>query len=345
MLLLAVGCFKPDYGEGRPCATGGECPGDLVCQQPEAICVESEREGPPPRTGQTVILPESADFGSVVVGTSSATVEFQLVATGETDPVEVVVDGDFTVDFDECSGLELIEGQVCKVGVRFEPTVAGQASGELLGVVGRAPIAGAGLAPGALVLSPATVDFGDVETGSSSGEVLLDLTNMGGETLTNLAIDLGNSTAFAVSSNACGDIAAAETCQIGVTFAPSVGDTGANVASLLATADSVAGPVAAATSLGGFGELATYTVTVSVSSDFPNERVVAPSIGIDCDNDGMPVCSADVLTGTSVTFNRILTFSDDFAWLGACQGAGSSGNCTITIDSQTAVSGAFISLL
>ncbi len=158
-----------------------------------------------PRDGKTVILPASADFGAVVVGTTSAVLEFQLVATGDTDPLKIDLVGDFALVSDGCSGLEMIEGT----------------------------------------------------TGAQSNAVDVELKNLGGETLTDVVVELGDTTAFSSASNDCIDLAPDSTCTIGVVFSPTANDTGASVASLIASADSAAGPVAAATSLGGFGELVT----------------------------------------------------------------------------------------
>ena len=338
------GCFDPDYPEGRACAENNECPGNLVCQLPDLVCV-SAASGPPADTGQTVILPSSADFGPVVIGVSSAALEFQLVSTGNITKPTVTVSGPFAITADDCGDKDLIEGQICTVSVRFEPDAAGASGGMLTGVGGDAPMSGVGLVAGALVFTPATIEFPEITTGMMSAESLVTLANTGGEELADVTVALESSDTFSISSTTCPAVlAAGAECDVGVTFEASNAQAGAHVTSLSASALGATGTLQAAASLSGSAVLVTYPVTVAVNSGFDGDRIVVADHGIDCNKDGLSVCMASIPTGTVVLFERVNASGQNFVWLGDCQGLGMVASCTLTIEAQTAVSGTFFTI-
>src|SRR5438309_4683389 len=83
-------------------------------------------------------------------------------------------------------------------------------------------ITAAGAAIGPVTFSPAGLDFGSADVGTTSSEQTIDVTNSGTDPLVISSVDIGgiNPGSFQISSPCSGTLAAGSTCTIGVQFAP-----------------------------------------------------------------------------------------------------------------------------
>jgi sugar lactone lactonase YvrE len=208
------------------------------------------------------LTPAAADFGSITVGSATSSQTFTLANTGTTplDVTSVTIGGanpdSFQVVGGNCvtghisivrsaSRLPLVRGRAnpsdvpplpagstCTTVVVFSPTTAGSLTGTLT-IVDQAgtqtsTLTGTGVAPTpppapVATLTPATLNFNSVTTGSSSAAQKFTLSNTGSAALSITSISLGgtNATSFVVGTNTCGTtLAAGSSCIIPVTFTP-----------------------------------------------------------------------------------------------------------------------------
>jgi hypothetical protein len=178
------------------------------------------------------ITPTPYDFGSRVVGTSSAGSLFTVVNTGgvSTAALATSIGGgsfaDFAITSDSCAGVQLATGAFCQVSITFTPTSTG-AKAATLDVTGAgdvtASLAGIGLAPARLVVTPSTLAYGNVVVGSSV-MFAVQIDNTGGATSGAIATSLqgADPSQFSLGSDGCEGVAlaAGATCTFFVSFSP-----------------------------------------------------------------------------------------------------------------------------
>jgi hypothetical protein len=204
---------------------------------------------------QPSLAPVGVDFGSVQVGSASSVVDVTLsnavgggtlsfwrfgIASSSANP------GDFWVaPGGTCStAVPLAPGDSCTVRVRFNPTDVGTRSGKLSFWVntpgGRidAPLTGAALPAPQPELSPAAVDFGNVDLGFVSDVVDVTLSNAGGGTLSFWRFGIASSSVnpndfWVAPGGTCATavpLAPGESCTVRVRFNPT--DSGVRSAKL-----------------------------------------------------------------------------------------------------------------
>src|SRR5712692_5076596 len=205
---------------------------------------------PPPKV---TLSATSLSFGNQLLGTTSAAKTVTLTNSGGATLTisSITVTGDFA-QINTC-GTSVAAGANCTISVTFTPTTTGTRSGTL-SITDNArnspqavALSGTGTPP--VTFSPASVSFGSVVVGSSSGTTNVQLTNSGSSTLniTSITLTGTDTTQFALvaptsGSPACSfgasSITAGSSCFFGVKFAPT--STGAKSASV-SVADNAAG--------------------------------------------------------------------------------------------------------
>ena len=254
---------------------------------------------------------------------------------------------DFIVDpAGTCKTGSLAAGQNCTLIVKFSPTAPGARTGSLTiahnAAASPATIAlkGNGLATikPAATLSPASLDFGNVQVGTSSALQSVTLHNGGGKVLTITAIQQTGSSEF-VRGGTClaGQVAAGSSCTIDVTFTPS---------SALATAKT-----AAITVVDDAGDIANSQQTLNLSGIGTSGVIAAPSIApasLDFGSQGLNTSSTtkistitngsstDVLSITALTIigSDAADFAMDVATVNACSTTTPvppSGSCDVVV--------------
>ena len=180
---------------------------------------------------------DTLDFGAVEVGASaqkSVTLTNDVFLDVTFQAPEINGTADFSVADDGCSAALGFRGG-CEITVEFAPSVEGDAEPTTLivpftdadGVTQTVEVAlvGSGtLVPTPnLVLDPATVDFGPVETGAT-GDATLSVSNSGSADLTISAVATTDTldAPFAITGEDCTGavLAAGEACTVSLSFAP-----------------------------------------------------------------------------------------------------------------------------
>jgi uncharacterized repeat protein (TIGR01451 family) len=221
-------------------------------------------------------------FGNQALGgtTASQTVTLSNTGTGALSVTSALIGGSNAGDFgrglDTCTGVSVAPGSSCSVSVSFTPTVRGARSATLRFTdnAGDSPqdlaLSGSGVAPVAQ-LSVTSIDFGNVEIGTTSAHRRLTITNTGdaGQSLflSSETITGTDRTEFDVVSDTCvlNFIAAGSSCTIDLTFTPSA--AGLRSATFTISDNAVNSPQTV--SLTGTGVTPTADLAVSISAS-PN---------------------------------------------------------------------------
>ncbi len=194
----------------------------------------------------------SLGFGTVVVGTLSATKQATVKNTGAA-PLTL---GSFTtggiapLDFKRSGSckpaLSLAPNTTCTVRYAFQPTATGTRRARLT-IASDASngnlvlaLAGTGAATGApaVTLSAATLDFGNQSVGVASAVHRLTLKNTGSDTLALSGI--GSTAPFSTTHNCGTAVAPGGSCRLSVVFTPTA--TGAATGSLTITSNAASSP-------------------------------------------------------------------------------------------------------
>jgi hypothetical protein len=188
--------------------------------------------------GSLTLTGAATDFGTVAVGAASApALVFTLTNPGASDTSTVTVatsDPQFVITSNACNGVPLAAGKTCNVSVVFKPSAAGPASANLsASATGTAsatlPIKGLATGAAALTLTPPTLDFGTTGVNVPTAPQTFTVTNTGGNATGALTVikkdstsSTGGGTQF-TSTTTCGAaLAPGATCNIVVTYAPTI---------------------------------------------------------------------------------------------------------------------------
>jgi hypothetical protein len=184
--------------------------------------------------------PNSAAFGSIVVGQTSSTQAITVTNSGGGAASGISFSNpngaEFLVTSNTC-GTSLNAGSSCTFNLAYKPSGVGADNVTLTinytGGSTSVAMSGTGTAPPAASLSasPTSIPFGNVTVGSSSSPQTVTVTNNGGATANGIALTNSNSGRFAVSGNNCGTtLAAGSSCSLNVTYTPT--GTGNDVGNL-----------------------------------------------------------------------------------------------------------------
>ena len=275
-------------------------------------------------TAPTVsISPASLAFGDVAPG-SSATLALTLSNT-DTTAVDVTV-GAFPAGFDRLNGTcgtSLASGSTCTIGVEFAPIDPGSYGGTVVISGFTVTLSGTGFSAPIATVTPASIAFGDVLTGSTA-TTDLTMSNTGNAALDGIAVGtLGDG--FSRQGGTCDvSLAAGASCTITVEFAPTT-----------------------AQFYGGTVEItATNATVINTSVTLSGTGLSAPIASIS----PTPLAFGDVATGTTTTLDLSLsntgnatltginlgTFPAGFSRQGGSCGATLAAGVTCTITVQFA---------
>ena len=171
--------------------------------------------------------PPSLAFPSQVFNAPSSPLTVTLSNTGGLAlmPTSIAMSGNFS-ETDNCVDVTIAAGANCTIQVTFAPQATGPLSGEMTiyaNVYGgqlTVDLTGTGAPAGVVNLTPASVNFGQVEVGATSAT--LPVTAANGSAA---AVPIGSvviTPPFVISSNSCGTLGLAPNsdCQLAVEFAP-----------------------------------------------------------------------------------------------------------------------------
>jgi hypothetical protein len=203
-------------------------------------------------TPQLVVAPAKVDFGQIGQQSSSGDVSIMVTNAGglPTGTLSAAVSGTDAAQFgigpDTCSGLALAAGASCTIGVHFWPAagVLGSKQGTftVTATPGGSPtvsLAGTAVPPAGLTITGGG-NFGQVVQGSTSPDAVFTVANKGGTITGYLAVALGgaNPNQFVITSDACSGLSLGPgaSCSVKAHFAPTAGASGAQQATLTASA-------------------------------------------------------------------------------------------------------------
>ena len=288
---------------------------------------------------QAVLSPAGLAFGSITTGTTSAaqTVSLSNPGTGALNISSISIGGANSAQFAQTSscGASLAAGASCTILVTFSPTGAATYSASLFvaddatGSPQSVTLAGTGVAPAVpqAVLSPASLAFGSVTTGTTSAAQTVTLSNPGTAALsiTGISVAGAGSSAFS-QTNSCGTtLAAGASCSILVTFSP---NAAAGFAASISITDNATGSPQSVT-LAGTGVAPAVAQAVlsptSVAFDSIATGTTSAAQTVTLSNPGTAALS---ITGISITGANAAQFAQTTT-CGASLAAGTS--CTISV--------------
>jgi hypothetical protein len=232
--------------------------GDNAPNSPQSVALMVTGQAPAPSVVITSGNP--VDFGSQIVGTTSAPQEVDIANQG-TAPLAVDSlalsgpnAGDFRITGTTCTGTQVQPGSSCAVTVTATPSVLG---GEKAALVltdnatdspQTVTLEVVGDSPGQITISPVDgIDFGNVRVGKTSGTKYATVKSTGTAPVALGSVALGGADAadFVIVSNSCSgaSLAPGASCTVGVRARPlakasrdatlDVADNGANGGSSL----------------------------------------------------------------------------------------------------------------
>jgi Abnormal spindle-like microcephaly-assoc'd, ASPM-SPD-2-Hydin/HYDIN/CFA65/VesB-like, Ig-like domain/Cep192 domain 4 len=171
--------------------------------------------------------PASLNFPGTVFGAESSAITVSLQNTGNAtlSPTSIAMSGDFS-ETDNCVNQTIAVGASCSIQVTFTPQTTGPLAGQMTvfaNVYGgqlSVDLKGTGTPAGEVTLSPPSVNFGQVEVGSTSSLLQITVANSSAAAVPISSISI--TPPFAIASNACGasSLTANADCQLQVVFAP-----------------------------------------------------------------------------------------------------------------------------
>ncbi len=280
--------------------------------------------------------PSSLAFGTVTVGSSSATQTVTVTNSGTVAATvsSVAVTGAFS-QTNTC-GTSIAAGGSCAVTAKFSPTAAGATSGTLtvnsnatnpaLSVA----LTGTGQSVGTATLgaSPTSLAFGNQTVNTTSAVQTTTITNSGTVAATISSVSVTG--AFS-QTNTCGtSIAAGATCVVSVKFAPTA--TG-SATGTLTVASNASNPSLTVALTGTGTAVATATLTATPTSlAFGNQTVntTAAAKTVTITN-----------TGTASATIGSITVSGAYAQTNNCGGSViAGGTCTVNVTFTPTATGA-----
>ncbi len=171
-------------------------------------------------------------FGMVETGMTSPAMTATVTNTGAMTSGLLtlsVATADYIISNDGCTGTTLMAGAQCTADIAFNPQNDGASMDNLIVTDAAGPmdaimLSGTGFTPGALDLTPdAGLNFGSVQTGTTSTAMTATLTNTGGVT-TGMITLMSSNGAYTLSNDTCSGamLMAGAQCTTDVIFSPTV---------------------------------------------------------------------------------------------------------------------------
>ena len=314
--------------------------------EPLTIALSGNGTGPVPAP-QPILTPPALSFGNTMVNTSSTaqTATLKNNGNGTLQITGFALLGTNTNSFSQTNscGASLAAGASCSITITCTPQTIGALSATLSASY-PSPLppqsvaltcTGTSAAVPQALLTPASSNFGDVTTGTTSPAQTFTLTNAGSAALPITSVALGGANApnFTVSANNCGSsLAASKSCTIAITFTPS---GSGNFSANLSVIDSVGTQTSALAGVGSAAAEPQATLTPA-NADFASVTVGSSSTSqtftlSNAGNAALPITSIRV-TGTN---------SSDFVagsnTCGTTLAAGTS--CTVSIVFKPTITG------
>ncbi|MCC6994559.1 MAG: choice-of-anchor D domain-containing protein [Deltaproteobacteria bacterium] len=272
--------------------------------------------------------PTKLEFGPVAVGSTSTVLAVEISNNGGQPSAVLAAEVSSSVFTLASSGCvaALGAGERCSIGVTLTPVAPGAITGTLMVGGLSIDLAGTGVDPGALKITPGAHTFAATALGQSAAPASFTITNDGALPLGNLSVELvgAQAAAFSTGDNTCQNqgLDPGASCTVEVRFRPdTVGAAGvtlvvselggvSNTAALMGAG--VPPSALAITGMGAFGP-------VELGSSSATEAVFTISNGGGADTGSLMT----TITGANQA---------DFSAVAGCQGPLASGvSCTVRV--------------
>jgi len=281
----------------------------------------------PAAVAQTATLsPTSRAFGSVGVGSPSATRTFTLrnTATTALSVSSISTSGDFS-QTNTCKSSVAARGN-CVITVTFTPTATGARTGTLTVVDGAGTqtgsLQGTGVAP--LTANPASRSFGNTALGTTSASKTFTLTN---HTSAALPVTITPSAGFVETDTCAGSVPASGTCTINAAFSPT-------------TATAQTGSITV--SYSGFGSPLSLSVTgtgIAPVTISPASLAFSTTLRVGTPSNAKTVTIRNRAT-VALNIQSIVASPASYAQTNTCgTSVPASGTCTVTVIFTPATAG------
>jgi Ca2+-binding RTX toxin-like protein len=281
-------------------------------------------------------------FGSVNTGVTTLAQTVTVANTGNAPLIVsgvTTTDAQFAVVANGCTTVAA--GGSCTITVSFAPTATGAQAATLsiatnaTGSPSGVALSGTGLAPVAAV-SPATLTFGSVDTGTTTLPQVITIGNTGNATLTvsNVAVTGADAGSFTVTPTTCAPIAVGGTCLVSVSFAPTTSGTKAAAITVTHNSNNLAGSTSSV-ALSGIGLAPTAAVTpAALAFGSVTNGTVSTGQTITVSNTGNAPLA---VTSVAVTGTNAANFT---ATPTGCASVAAGGSCTINVTFAPTTTGA-----
>jgi len=278
------------------------------------------------------ISPIMQNFGSVLVGETSAASTFTVTNTGESPSsaaavgVEGAASADFAITANTCAGATIAGGATCTISVTFSPGAVGARAATLSvsaadGGAANAALEGSGTGEGDLTITPSLRAFGDVIVGETSDVQTFTIRNPGSAATDALStvVTGDHASNYDVTADTCAgtELAPGATCEVSIAFSPdSRGDKSATLSVAgggLTVTGGLSGRGLTEATLGisaashNFGDLTIgntsnpFTLTITNSGDVAAAAVASNVTGDAADFNVASTCGASLAAGASCT--------------------------------------------
>ena len=277
--------------------------------------------------------PAQLSFAATQVG---VTISAMMVTVTNSGGVALLnpsaaISGDFSIASNTC-GATIAAGANCTIAILFTPSAAGSRTGTLTLTSASVasplpvPLAGTGLAPAAISLTPTQLSFAATPIGETSAAQSITVTDSGGVALQNPAATVSGD--FVLQSSTCGaTLAAGAGCTIAIAFSPTLAGARSGSVTL-----SGAGVASAMIALSGNGLTAASLSTAPQSLSFAAQPIGATE-------------SAQTVTitnnGGAALTGLVLAASGDFAITNNSCGSMLAGgsSCSVAVSFTPTASG------
>ena len=241
-----------------------------------------------PGCGSVTVSPTSLNFGQEAVGTTSNPLPV-ILSNGQSTAItinNIFGSGTNPGDFKQANdcGSSLAAGASCTINVSFAPTATGTRTATL-NVSDNATnspqtvsLTGSGTNGGSIGLSPTSLNFGNLASGTTSAPSSVTVTNTGNSTVTftGIAVTGTNSSSFAQSNNCPTSLTAGSTCTINVTFSPA--STGSFSAAVTLTDNATNNPQSVPLSGTGIAPVTLSASTLNFATVLVGSSKTAPAV-------------------------------------------------------------------
>jgi Abnormal spindle-like microcephaly-assoc'd, ASPM-SPD-2-Hydin len=241
-----------------------------------------------PGCGGVTVTPTALNFGSEAVGTTS-TAQTVTLTNGQSTALtinNIFGGGSDPGDFKQSNdcGTSVPAGDSCTINISFDPTTTGTRTATLSvsDSATNSPqvvtLTGAGTSGATITVSPASINFGNQATGTTSAATPVTVTNTGNSTVTftSIAVTGTNGSSFGQTNNCGTSLTAGSTCKVNVTFSPAT--TGSFSAAVTLTDNATNNPQSVSLSGTGVAPVTLSSTTLAFGTVLVGTVKTAPPV-------------------------------------------------------------------